>query len=698
MAGAGAKQTADRLIAEGNRAENAGRIDEACARYREAVRAAPDYPKGHVNLGIGLEAQGRADEAAASYRAALALDPDEPYAHYNLGKLHFLQGAPQLAEPHLRAALAARREFPEACMVLGHLLASRGAPEEAVTHFEAGLRDRPGDLGGWLGLGQALRRLGRYAEAEAACERALAIDPKNSDARGALSDLCQAQGKLEGALRHLEAALEERPDWTDALYNYGNVLTRLQRLDRAEAVFRRLIALEPGRIEAHRMLGGVLQRAARVGEMLEAYRAARSRFPDSFELESAELFGLNFSEEIPARELFARHKSFGERLEKAIPARFAFAGRSRDPERRLRVGFVSGDLRYHVVTLFLLPLAERLDRGAFELFCYSTGGVADALTLRLKGRCDQWREAAAMQDAQLADAIHADGIDILVDLAGHSGIPRLGVFAQRPAPVQASWLGYLNTTGLTRIRYRITDAMCDPPGATEALHTETLVRLAGAQWCYRPFTEVGPAMSRPGARRGAITLGSFNQAAKITPSVLGLWARILRALPGSRLLVAGTQDAGVREAMLAALEEGGVARARIAFRPYGSLENYYRWYNEVDVALDTTPYSGGTTTLDALWMGVPVIALPGERPASRSAAGILACLGLHDWIAASPEDYVRRAVAHAGDSAQLALLRRTLRARLRASPLMDAAGFARDMGEALRRMWREWCESGWRVS
>jgi predicted O-linked N-acetylglucosamine transferase (SPINDLY family) len=567
-----------------------------------------------------------------------------------------------------------------------------------VAEFEAALAARPQDFGAWLGLGQALRRLGRADDAAAALARALALDPSNTDAIGALIDVEISRGDLAGAVVRLEAALRERPDWADALYNYGTVLMRLQRLGEAEAAFRRLITLDPGRIEAHRLLGGVLQRAARVDEMLEAYRAARTRFPGSFELESAELFGLSFSAEVTAQELFARHESFGRRLEKAIAARFAFDRRSRDPKRRLRVGFVSGDFRYHVVTLFMLPLAERLDRGGFELCCYSTGGVADALTRRLKARCDLWREAAAMSDLQLADAIHADGIDILVDLAGHSGMPRLGVFAQQPAPVQASWLGYLGTTGLSRIHYRITDAWCDPPGLTERLHTETLVRLPRSQWCYRPFVEIAPAMAPPAQHRGAVTFGSFNQAAKLSPSVRRLWAQILGALPGSRLLVAGVPDSGVREALLLGFADGGIERGRIAFRPYGSLEDYYRWYNEVDLALDTTLYSGGTTTLDGLWMGVPVLALPGERSASRSAAGILACLGMRDWIASSEEDYVRRAVMHASDLPRLAGLRRTLRARLRASPLMDAPGFARDMGDALRRMWQESCKSGERVS
>lgn len=656
------------------------------------MRAAPRYAKAHLNLGIALEALGRAEEAAASYEAVLAMEPADPYAHYNLGKLHFTRGAPEAAERHLRAALERRPEIAEARIVLAHVLEARGDAAGAAAAFDEALKSRPGDFGAWFGFGQTLRRLGRLGEAQAAFERALALDPANADAHSALFDLHQSQGNLASAAKHVAAVLRQRPDWADALFNQGMVLMRMQRLGEAEAAFRRLIALDPGYRTAYRMLGSVLHRAARIDETLALCRAARQRFPDWFELESFELFVLNFVEHISAGDAFERHRQFGARLERANPARSVPFANTPDPQRRLRVGYLSGDFCYHVVPLFMLPLAERGDRAAIETYCYSVGGTTDAITRRLMAASDVWRDAAAMSDAELSDAIQRDGIDILVDLAGHSGIPRLGVFARQPAPVQATWLGYLNTTGLTRIQHRISDGYCDPPGLTDRYHTEALARLPGSQWCYRPFVAVEQASSAPVESNGFVTFGSFNQAPKLSPSVRRLWAQIMQALPDSRLVVAGIQDEGVRELLWRDFAGSGIDRARIAFRPYGSLPDYYRWYNEVDIALDTTLYSGGTTTLDALWMGVPVVTLPGERPASRSAASILAAVGLEDWIASSGEDYVRRAAAFARDNARLADLRRTLRARVRASPLMDEARFARDMEALYRRMWREWCE------
>jgi predicted O-linked N-acetylglucosamine transferase (SPINDLY family) len=287
--------------------------------------------------------------------------------------------------------------------------------------------------------------------------------------------------------------------------------------------------------------------------------------------------------------------------------------------------------------------------------------------------------------------IHRDRIDILVDLAGHSGTPNLRVFAQRPAPVQATWVGYLNTTGLTRIQYRISDDHCDPPGLTDRYHTEKLIRLPHSQWCYRPFVEVACESQAPFESNSHVTFGSFNQTVKITPGVRKLWGEILTQVPDSRLLVVGVVDNRAREDLLRDLENAGVDRSRVTMLSYVPFEEYYRSFGRVDIALDTMPFSGGTTTCDALWMGTPVVTAPGVRSWSRSAASILATLGMQDWIAESPEDYVRRAVQFARNPSTIAQLRKSLRSRMLGSPLMDKGGFARDMEQAYRRMWQSWC-------
>ena len=648
-------EEADALIADGNRAESAGALPQACELYRRAVAAAPRYAKGHLNLGIGLEALGDAAGALACYESALALDPANPFAGYNLGKLLYARGELPRARQLLEQALRQRSAFPEARIVLAYVLQAQGELGAAAAELQSALPQRPGDL----------------------------------VARAALFHILEAQGDLAAAAAQLEAVLRDKPDWTEALYNYGRTLMRLERDAEAEAALRRVLTLDPGFVLAYRMLGNLLHRQGRVDEILELCAGALERDPGQFEIASFELFMLNFSDQISAQALFERHRAFGERLERARPPAFAFA-HGADAERRLRIGYVSGDLNSHPVALFLLPLLERHDRARFEVCCYGTSTRSDDFTRRVAGLTDVWREASGHSEAQLAQTIHADRVDVLVDLSGHSGISRLGVFALQPAPVQAAWLGYLNTTGLTRIGYRITDAVSDPPGA-EQLHTERLQRLPHSQWCYRPFVQAVAAAAPPCVREGHVTFGSFTQIAKLSAATLALWAQIFRQLPAARLTLLGVAPGRASEEVLRRLAASGIPASRVTLVPFVPLREYYDWFARVDIALDSTPYSGGTTTCDALWMGVPVVTLAGSRSTSRSAASILTTVGLADWVASSPDEYVQRALGASRSPALLAELRATLRARMQASPLMDEARFTKDLEKLYREMWRVWC-------
>ena len=722
-----ARESADRLIAEGNRVEASGDLQRSYALYREAVDTAPRYARAHLNLGIGLEAIGETECAMEVYRAALALDPDEAFANYNLAKLLFSRGGHAEAERLLDRALRLRPDFPEAQVVLSRLFEARGDGAAAAAALESALKWRPDYFAAWLYYALVLRQLGRLAEAETALERALAIEPANpdasyqlalalqargasgeaephlrralasdpgrTDARAALFHLYQRQGQHAAAIEQLETALKLNPDWVDALFNYGLLLKNVRRLPEAESALRRAIAIDPQHAPAHRILGSVLLSQIRTEEALHVYEQACRRQPEDLDLASAALFALNFSESVTSDAMFAQHKAFGARLEALRPPRAAPFRNSREPARRLRIGYVSGDFCYHVVTLFILPLLERHDRSAYEIYCYSTGDTADEFTRRVAAAADVWRPAGELSEAQLAQTIERDGIDILVDLSGHSGISQLGVFARQPAPVQATWLGYLNTTGLTRMDYRICDRHTDPPGIAERYHTERLVRLPNSQWCYRPFVSVEGACRPPSAARGIVTYGSFNQGSKLSRSVRRLWAQILAQVPASRIIVLSVPEGRPQADLVQEFSNAGIAPARITLLPYLSLDDYYRRFDEVDIALDTMPYSGGTTTCDTLWMGVPVVTLAGSRPTSRSAASVLSTVGLDEWIAATPEDYVRLAVEHAADAPLLAELRQSLRRRMRDSALMDEPKFARDLEDAYRRMWQAWCES-----
>ena len=620
---------ADQLIAEGRRAEDEGDLVRACERYREAVARAPKYPSAHLNLGVGLEVAGDAEGAEGCYETVLAIEPGNPYANYNLGKLYYQKRAFPQAERCLHAALERKPEFPEAYVVL--------------------------------------------------------------------SNLHDARGEYDKAAAALEIALRQRPDYAGAWYNYATTLVRLDRLGEAEDAARRAIRFDPGMFAAYVFLGDLLRTDARLEEAVEMFSRARPLAGGGLACEQAELHALNYFDGISEEALFQRHQEVGRQIEVAHPPRFAPFGNSKDPEKRLRIGYVSRDFFRHPVSWFLVPVLERHDRARFEVHCYATSARSDDVTAQVRSFADRWLDASKMSYSDLADSIHRDGIDILVDLLGHAGSSDLAVFAQQPAPIQVTWLGYLNTTGLTRIQYRLSDAVSDPPGASDRLHTETLVRLPHSQWCYRPYREMElskeHATEPPCVRNGFITFGSFNHRLKLSPAVLALWAQILIRLPEAHLVIMGVPAGPAQDRLLGQFTQHGIAAARIRLVAPLPMNDYFPWFDQVDLALDSTPYSGGTTTCDTLWMGVPVVTLAGRRSVSRSAASMLTTVGLTDWIAHTPEDYVRLALKFAGDQALLAELRASLRRRMRESPLMDEFRFTRNLEALYHTLWRDWCET-----
>jgi predicted O-linked N-acetylglucosamine transferase (SPINDLY family) len=618
-----------------------------------------------------------------------------------------------------------RRLLADALIASGGRAERRRRLGAACRRYRAAAAVAPGHAPALLNLGAALEATGDVGAAERAYERLLAGDPADPfgnynlgrlrfargdldgagqllaralqgrrdfpDALIALANVQDARGELAAAAASLEAALALEPRHAGAWCNYGETLWKLNRTDEAEAALRRALDLEPRFVAAWHLLGNMLRGTSRLAEALDAFAAARKLEPERFDLESMELLTLTLSDTLSAGELFERHRAFGARLEAAVPARAASHALDPEPERRLRVGYVSCDFNRHPVAWFVLPLLERHDRAQVEVLCYSTGDKPDEVTAQVRAAADGWREARALSDAALAELVECDAIDVLVDLTGHAGANRLGAFARQPAPVQLSWLGYLHTTGLTRIQYRFTDARADPPGPSDRLHTETLVRLPHSLWCFRPPHGADHAPRPPCLARGHVTFGSFNHAPKLSASARRLWAEILRRLPRARMLLMGVPPGRAHDDLVRDFAREGVAAERLTILPRVSVGEYLRQFDAVDIALDTTPYGGGTTTFDALWMGVPVVTLSGDRPASRSAASILGELGMDEWIAASPADYVRIALAQAADPARIAALRGGLRRRLKESALMDEARFARDVETAYRTLWRAWC-------
>lgn len=422
------------------------------------------------------------------------------------------------------------------------------------------------------------------------------------------------------------------------------------------------------------------------------HRKATASNPTDPMIHSMLLCAMNYSDAVTQNDIFdAARKSPLRRLAPSAPRGDATVT---DALRKLRVGFVSPDLRRHSVGYFLLPLIEQLDRTQISAICYSDTLQPDAITDKFRAAADEWRASGRLRDDALAKQIRADRIDVLIDLCGHWVHNRLAVFAQRPAPLQISWLGYPNTTGLSTIDYRITDEIADPPGDGDALHTETLLRIPAPFVCYGGALPAPDAAPPPCLRKGAVTFGSFNNLAKLSDSTVRLWARILQAVPGSGLLLksGGAGDAEVQRSFGGRLAGHGIDPARVQWLAWrGTTEEHLSAYANMDVALDPFPYNGTTTTCEALWMGVPVVALRGDRHAGRVSASLLSAAGFPEWIADTQGQYVETAVRLATDTAGLAALRQSLRARMTASALCDGAGFARRFEAALRKVWVSHC-------
>ncbi|NML42684.1 tetratricopeptide repeat protein [Ramlibacter sp. G-1-2-2] len=552
-------------------------------------------------------------------------------------------------------------------------------------------RERLAGVSQALELYEAARResaRGNASQAEALLRQALAAKTGFFDAWVLLAGVLEADD-AQGAADAIAQALRLQPEQASALFQQAGLLRRLGQLDAATRSACRAAQLRPDQPEYLSLASLLLYIQGFVREGLEPLRRAIAAAPERLALRCRELFLQSLVEGETAESLFERHVALGRELEAAVRPRQLPPPIAAKP--RLRVGFVSEDLVSHPVALFLLPLLEHHSRERFEFVCYSSSKGADHVTRQMRQLVDRWVDARELHDLELADRIAADGIDILVDLGGHTGSIRLGVFAARPAPVQVSWLGYLNTTGLTRIDYRITDVRADPPQLSQHLHTERLLYLPHSQWCYRPFMHVEAAATAPFERNGYITFGSFNNVTKLTEDMPARWARILNAVPSSRLVVVTVASDRKRAAVRAAMEQAGCAPERVQFMPRLDLEGFYRLMNDVDIALDTYPCGGGTTTFDTLWMGVPVLTATGPLPVSRSAAAVVGALGLTDWIADGIGNYEALAIERARDTATIAQLRRTLRGRMRASPLMDEKRFAADFEALLQRAWRERC-------
>jgi protein O-GlcNAc transferase len=670
-----------------------GKLEEAVAAYRQTIRFQPGTAQAHSNLGEALRRLGRPREAEAAAREALRLGPGQPVAHCHLGCALHDQGKLEEAVAEFRHAIRLMPEFAEAHCYLGTVLCKQGKLEEALAATRHAIQTRPDYVEAHSNLAAMLQQQGRLDEAVAACRQAIRIAPGYADAHYNLgSALSHQQNHIEAVAAWREA-IRIKPDYADAYANLGNGLRELGRLEEAIIACRAAIRTSPDNAAVHASLGAALSDQANFGDAFAAYREAIRLKPDFFEASSALLASMNYSERTSPTALFEAHRAWNERYGRAMQRSLAHAN-DRNDRRRLRVGYVSPDFRGHSVAQFLEPLLRSHARNDVEVFCYAEVSAPDAWTKRFEELADHWVVTVAMSDDALAERIRRDGIDILVDLAGHTSKNRVMVFARKPAPIQVTWLGYPNSTGLEAIDYRLVDAVTDPPGAADALASETLVRLPGCFLCYAGPNDAPAPTPPPYLATGAVTFGSFNNPAKLSATTLDAWAKLLMRLPQARLLLKGKpfSDASTRALYLDRLAQRGVPAARVELvAQLPETKAHLSLYNRIDIALDPFPYNGTTTTCEALWMGVPVVALRGDRHAGRVAASLLAQIDRHDLIADSVDAYVETAASLAGDPVRLSELRHSLRSHMAAAPLCDAAGFARKIEHAYRTMWQRWC-------
>lgn len=704
--------------------------DEMLARSDKRQQAVREHEGA-----LRLFAQGKMREAEQRLRHALALNDDEAVIHANLGiVLKQLNAVPAERIACYRAAIDRDPTNTSYLRYLASALSDDRQYEEALTLAERAVNLDPGQRDSWFCVGTALAGLKRWRDASSIYGRLATENPGWLDAQFAAGEAWRQVGNMKAALRcfiaardlmtpdtsakdkttvrlaigaaqieliefldaieTLRDALTYDPDSVPVLTDLGNALKALHRLDEAEAAYGRATELRPDIAGVHCNLGTIYQLRSQYGDAIECYRRALAIQPDMSEALSNLGTCMTYAPETGPQDILNAYRAYDRLVAQKLRDPRPFRN-DRSPGRRLRVGYVSADFRRHAVAYFALPLLERHDPANVEIFCYYSHRQADNWTEAFKRRADHWRHCPHLTTEEMAEQIRVDGIDILVDLSGHTLGNRLKVFACKPAPVQVTWMGYVTTTGLSAMDWRVTHHDADPVG-TEGDYSERLWRLPGTMWCYRPLPDMPDPSPAPCLQTGRITFGSLNRFSKNSRQVLITWARILQRVADSHLVICvpeGSQRAEVQSLFAAE----GIAPDRLRMFAGLDHQSFWKLHGDIDIALDPFPFGGGTTTCETLWLGVPLVTLTGAdgkdfppRFASRMGLAFLSSLGMPELAAPNLEAYIDTAVSLAGDVPRLAALRGELRERMAKAPLTDEVRFAREMEQAYRAMWQDW--------
>jgi len=729
---------ADRLFAEACALHQRGDLKGAEALYRQALAADDSLVDAWRNLGAMLRQQGRGAEGLNCSEQAVRRRPNDESLWGNLGNVlrdlgrledsrqafeRAIQLAPQLLGPRLGMAITLNRsgeywpliqgmtplldglpaqtnaQAADLLLEVGNAYHNLGQPEQALLHWKRALALAQGDqqLLMVLNTAQVLCEQQRHGQAEELLRQQLEHHPQNSNLLYALGVTAKGQGRWEESCALFEQALELDPGYVICLNTYGLLLRDLGRSHQARGCFERALEVDPEFGAAMNNLGSVLKDVARYPEALQWLRKGAEKLGDNAAAHSNVLFTLVGYELEAATERFAEAVRFGKRFAIAPFERWRDRIPYPDGKKRLRVGLVSPDFCRHAVSYFIEPLLEQWDRRDLEITLYACGNVRDDYTRRLQAKADRWRDIQGVNDEHACLQIQRDEIDILIDLAGHTAGNRLPLLAQKPAPIQATYLGYYGTTGLKQVDYWITDHILHPLDKDDEKYaTEKLCRLPRAYLAYRPLPDAPDVATLPMIKRGYPMLGSFNQSRKITKTTAERWMAVLEAIPEAHLLLKSKnlgepiEAERVRQLFI----NMGLAQERLHLEGHSpSVAIHLGRYGEVDVALDTYPYTGCTTTADALWMGVPVLTVAGESMVSRQAAAVLVAAGRSEWVCKTKEELVDRCKDLLSDPLKLERIRGELRRSTAKSELLDHEGLAKALSTSFRRWWMQWLET-----
>jgi len=705
-------------------------IDAAILMYHKALQFNPCYANAYHNLGVAFEGKGLHDEAINCFQKSFQFDPKNADACLHLGILLKEKKKLNEAISFFQKGLQINPGLAVAYNCLGLIFGEKKQFANALANFKKAIEINPGYADAYSNIGKVFQEEEQLEEAVLYFRKAIQTDAHHVLAYNNLGVVFQIQGKTEEAIANFQKAVQLNPEFGDAYYNLGTLLQEGKNLNEAVKCFQKAIQFSPRLLEAYNNLGnslsgqGKLQEAFDIfhqalginpdfalilnnlgdvlknqGKVHEAEGFCKRAFeikPDLIEAYSNYLLFMNYNSQNDAQTIFSEHTRLGKQVEASLISHNYSFSNDRSPARRLKIGYVSPDFRQHSVAYFVIPAIREHNNEYFEVFCYANSLIHDEVTDRIRNYANHWKNIARLPDKSASRLIREDEIDILVDLSGHTGHNRMVLFAGKPAPIQVNWIGYPATTGLSAIDYKIVDNYTDPPGMTDQFYTEKLIRMPENFVCYIPEEDLPDITNIPVMSEGHISFGSFNNIAKISSKTVDLWTHILNSIPNSRLILKSKAflDAKTQEYTRDMFSVVNTGNDRIVLLPWEqNTRSHLALYNRIDIALDTFPYHGTTTTCEAMWMGVPVITLAGETHASRVGVSLLSNVGLQELIAGTPEEYVAKAFNLAQDREKLQYFRITLRDRMAESPLTDAKRFTANLEACYRNIWEKWCSS-----